>query len=282
MTVAMAFDYFSQEKVDYALIEVGLGGQFDSTNIITPILSVITNISLDHQDILGDTLAKIASEKAGIIKEKIPVVIGEYHEETFPVFQEKAKKEKALLLPAFEEALSKDDFLPTYQLLNYRTVQKAANYLKEQNIVQEEAIEKGFKNYLKNTNLKGRWQQLGEQPSIFCDTAHNEAGIQLIVEQLNKCTFDNLYIVIGVVNDKDITKILKLFPKKAYYYYCQAKLPRALPAIELAQKAKNIGLKGEVILDVNEAINKAKQQAKTTDFIYIGGSNFVVAEINEL
>lgn len=282
MTVAMAFDYFAKEKVDYALIEVGLGGQFDSTNIITPILSVITNISLDHQDILGDTLTKIASEKAGIIKEKIPVVIGEYHVETFPVFQEKAKKENSLLLTAFETELSNNDFLPTYQLLNQRTVQKAAIYLKEQGIVQQESIDKGIQNYLKNTKLKGRWQQLGEQPFIFCDTGHNEAGIQLIVEQFKKYPFENLHIVIGVVNDKDIAKILKLFPKEAYYYFCQAKLPRALSAFELAEKAMKIGLKGEVISDVNEAINKAKQQAKSTDFIYIGGSNFVVAEINEL
>lgn len=282
MTVAMAFDYFAKEKVDYAVIEVGLGGQFDSTNIITPILSVITNISLDHQDILGDTLAKIAFEKAGIIKQNIPVVIGEYHKKTFSVFQEKALKENALLLPAFEIELSDNNFLPTYQLLNQRTVQQATTYLKDQQILEQEAIDKGIKNYIKNTNLKGRWQQLGEKPFIFCDTGHNEAGIQLIVQQLAKYTFDNLYIVIGVVNDKDISKVLTLLPKKAYYYYCQAKIPRALSAIELEVKAKNIGLKGEVILDVNEAINKAKQQAKATDFIYIGGSNFVIGEINEL
>ncbi len=283
MTVAMAFDYFAQQKVDYAIIEVGLGGRFDSTNIINPLLSIITNISLDHQNILGDTLAKIASEKAGIIKSNVPVVIGEYHDETFPVFQKKVEEVNTELYKAFENVLEDNINLPNYQLLNRRTVQMACGVLAKQGLkLSNENIKEGLTNYVKNTNLKGRWQQLQKEPLVICDTGHNEAGIQLLVEQINKESYDQLFIILGMVNDKDTQKILSLLPKEAYYYFCQASLPRALNADILKQNAQQVGLRGEVILDVNNAIAIAKKNAKKNDFIYIGGSTFVVAEIKDL
>ena len=283
MSVGLAFDYFVKEKVDIAIIEVGLGGRLDATNIITPLVSVITNIGLDHTQFLGNTLESIAFEKAGIIKPSIPVVIGEYTLETKPVFLAKAKECQSEIYFA-SDLISEtfpSDLIGDYQTHNKKTVLQTISVLnqaKKYNITIEN-IQNGLLNVVKNTGLQGRWQQLEESPKVICDTAHNKNGLEIVLNQIQKETFDTLHIVLGVVNDKDLEEILPLFPKKAIYYFCKPNLPRGLDASILKQKASTFELNGEVYNSVSEAYKKALENASKSDFIYIGGSTFVVAEI---
>lgn len=283
MTVGLAFDYFAKEKVDIAIIEVGMGGRLDSTNIITPLLSVITNIGLDHTQFLGTTLESIAVEKAGIIKPAIPVVIGEYTNETHPVFLATAKENISPIY--FASDLIEDTYpsalMGDYQLHNKKTVLQSIRVLQSQNEFQitDEHIKAGFLNVIKNTGLQGRWQQLNEFPTVICDTAHNKHGLEIVLKQVQKTLFDQLHIVLGVVNDKDLEELLPLFPKNAIYYFCKPNIPRGLDATVLAEKAKVYGLIGKVYHSIPEAYQEALRQATKSDFIYIGGSTFVVAEI---
>ena len=280
MTVGMAFASFAKEKVDVAIVEVGLGGRLDSTNIITPEASLITNIGLDHTDILGDTLPKIAYEKAGIIKKNIPVVIGEYQEETANVFKDIAKKNNAEII--FASTLdSKEyitDLLGSYQTKNVKGVVALLKCLKAFKVT-EENIEQGLKNVVGNTGLLGRWQVLGVKPLLVCDTAHNQEGLRLVVSQIKKQNYSDLHIVLGFVKDKSLEKILPLFPRNAKYYFCKPNILRGLNADDLKSKAELFGLKGIVYNSVSEALNAAKKNANESDFIFVGGSNFVVAEI---
>lgn len=280
MTVGMAFDYFAAKKVDIAIVEVGLGGRLDSTNIIDSEVAVITNIGLDHTDMLGDTLAQIATEKAGIIKSEAPVVIGEYHSETFPIFDAIAKENSAELFLAEEIASEKYvlDLKGKYQLKNSKTAITAIRLLKKF-IVSKKDIKRGLNNVIINTGLKGRWQVLDESPKIITDIAHNKEGLTLVFEQLRKENFKKLHIVLGVVNDKDLASILPLFPKDASYYFCTPNIPRGLNASLLEEKAAFFELKGVVFGSVMSALENAKNEAKKKDLIYVGGSTFVVAEI---
>jgi dihydrofolate synthase/folylpolyglutamate synthase len=310
ITVVMAFDYFRQQQVDIAVIEVGLGGRLDATNVITPRLSLITNISWDHKNILGDTLQKIAFEKAGIIKPSIPVVISEYQEEVHTVFEQQALEKKAPLYlaagdytvqsasgtqgQALDKAdIYKDDKFFTagispqlqglYQRKNIPGVLKVIELLNERGLpVSVEAIRAGLEQVVTLTGLKGRWQKLGDRPLVICDTGHNEGGVREVIAQLKAQPHDRLFMVWGAVNDKDIHDVLSLLPTEARYFFCQASIPRALDAVELARQAAAIGLTGQVIPDVNEAIRKAKEEAQPGDLIFIGGSTFVVAEIEGL
>lgn len=283
MSVGLAFDYFAKEKVDIAIIEVGLGGRLDATNIITPLVSVITNIGIDHTQFLGNTLEAIAGEKAGIIKHNIPVVIGEYTTETQPVFLAKAKANQAEIYFA-SDLISEEfpsDLMGDYQTHNKKTVLQTIavlNSQKEFKIFQED-IKYGLLQVVKNTGLQGRWQQLGDSPKVICDTAHNKNGLEIVMYQIQKEKFDTLHIVLGVVNDKDLDEVLPLFPKNAIYYFCKPNIPRGLDTVILYQKATTFGLHGEVFNSVSEAYKKALQVATKSDFIYIGGSTFVVAEI---
>lgn len=282
MSVGMAFAYFAEEKVDYAVIEVGLGGRLDSTNIIMPILSVITNIGWDHQNLLGDTLPKIAFEKAGIIKPKIPVVIGEYHEETLQVFREKASKNHAPIYFAFELEPVKYacPLQGSYQQHNFKTVQLSLQVLQQMGLqITKESTEKGFANVIKNTGLLGRWQVLQNAPKIVCDTAHNVNGLQYTMQQLQLETFDQLHMVLGFVSDKDLEKVLTLFPKNAKYYIAKPNVPRGLDAFVLHEQMKQHQLQAEVFSKIPEAFDAAKQQSQISDLVYVGGSTFVVAEI---
>ena len=283
MTVGLAFEYFKKEKVDIAIIEVGLGGRLDSTNIITPLISVITNIGKDHVQFLGNTLEAIASEKAGVIKNNIPVVIGEYTMETKPVFIAKAN---ATYSPIFfaSDTINEDfpsDLKGNYQISNKKT---ALQTLKIVNTipgfeVTETAIKNGFLNVGKNTGLQGRWQQLNSAPKTICDTAHNKHGLEIVLNQLKNEEFDTLHFVFGVVNDKDLDEILPLFPKNAIYYFCKPNMPRGLESKILERKSREFGLTGKVYNSVSEAYISAKENSAINDFIYIGGSTFVVAEI---
>ncbi len=282
MTVGLAFDYFRKEKVDIAIIEVGLGGRLDSTNVITPEVSVITNIGLDHTQFLGETLTEIASEKAGIIKPNIPVVIGETTSETKKVFQQKASENGSLIVFSEEESFSNynTDLLGDYQKKNVQTAVETIKLLQKKDWnISEENIKHGFLNTVKNTGLLGRWQILQENPKVICDTAHNKEGLTLVLQQLLKEKYDKLHIVLGAVNDKDLDKILPLFPKNATYYFCKPNISRGLPATMLYCKAKGFDLKGDVYSSVKEAYKKALQNASRSDLIYIGGSTFVVAEV---
>ena len=306
-TVAMAFDYFASQKVDVAVIEVGLGGRLDSTNVITPLVSLITNIGYDHMDLLGKTLPEIASQKAGIIKPFIPVVISERQKEVESVFIEKAKEEKSTIFFSTdfyqlkEKPRSEDRVYDVYrggelvfenlecqlkgfyQNRNIPGVLMTLDKLKEQGFsISDEAIRTGLDRVFSLTGLKGRWQKIGDRPLVICDTGHNADGIRAVVEQLQATPHEKLHVVLGTVNDKDIRGILELFPKEAFYYFCQAKIPRALPAGELAVQAMAVGLQGIVIGDVNEAIRSAKANASAEDLIFIGGSTFVVAEVDNL
>ncbi|OXG08641.1 dihydrofolate synthase/folylpolyglutamate synthase [Flavobacterium araucananum] len=283
MSVGLAFDYFAAQKTDIAIIEVGLGGRLDATNIITPLVAVITNIDLDHTQFLGNTPALIAGEKAGIIKPDVPVVIGEYTTETQPVFLAKAEENKAPIY--FASDLVSDvfasDLIGDYQFHNKKTVQQTIAVLNAQNEfkVSDENLKNGLLNVVKNTGLQGRWQQLGENPKIICDTAHNKHGLAVVMNQIQKETFENLHIVLGVVNDKDLDSILPLFPKIAHYYFCRPDSPRGLPTEILKETAKKYDLSGEKYESVDEAFSAAKQNAAKNDFIYVGGSTFVVAEL---
>ncbi|APA63646.1 bifunctional folylpolyglutamate synthase/dihydrofolate synthase [Maribacter sp. 1_2014MBL_MicDiv] len=281
MTVGMAFSYFDKESVDIAIIEVGLGGRLDSTNIIYPEVSLITNIGLDHTDILGDTIPEIAREKAGIIKPNIPVVVSEFNEETVPIFKEVANKMNSKILFADSGNYNSDyeiGLLGSYQKRNIKGVLGTLNLLKGFEIREEDKVN-GFKNVVKNTGLMGRWQKIGDQPTIICDTAHNKDGLSYVLEQLKNQEFDTLHIVIGVVKDKNIADILPLFPKNAVYYFCKPKIFRGLDENILARQFYELNFKGDVYKSVNKAFKTAKKQAKKSDLIYVGGSNFVVAEV---
>jgi dihydrofolate synthase / folylpolyglutamate synthase len=304
ITVAMAFDYFAFHQVDIAVFEVGLGGRLDSTNVIMPEVAVITNIGLDHTDLLGDTLEKIAFEKAGIIKTGIPVVIGERQAEIEELFKTIARQKDAPIFFADTEySVSRSNnsdaitifkhgnllheiALPlkgNYQLRNLPGILGAVDVLKGRGFqISDEAINSGLEKTVIQTGLKGRWQTLAEKPLIICDTGHNVDGIKEIVKQIHLHRYRNLFIVFGMVKDKDRKEILELLPKNARYYFCQAKIPRALEAETLSEEASLAGLQGEVIPDVNEAIKRAKSLAGPEDFVFIGGSTFVVAEIENL
>lgn len=308
MTVGLAFDHFANEKVDIAVIEVGLGGRLDSTNVITPEISIITNISLDHTALLGNTLEKIAIEKAGIIKDKVPVIIGETISETRSIFIKKATECHAEIVFAAEiykpknvhhvnsetlllrmdleknnSLLYKDleSELPgLYQQKNIPTVIATVEKLNEIGFnISKSDIQTGIRNTIKNTGLLGRWQVLSKTPLVIADTGHNEAGIKEVLDQIRITPHDHLHFVLGMVNDKDITSILKLLPTNANYYFCKANIPRALPAEELARQATLNSLKGNVFNSVLDALNAAKQNAKQNDLVFIGGSTFTVAEV---
>ncbi|WP_396156771.1 bifunctional folylpolyglutamate synthase/dihydrofolate synthase [Flavobacterium sp.] len=283
MSVGLAFEYFVKQKTDINIIEVGMGGRLDSTNIITPLVSVITNIGLDHTQFLGDTLEAIAFEKAGIIKYNIPVVIGEYSSETASVFLTKAKKMHAEIYFASDliEETYPSALLGDYQVQNKKTVMQTIKVLQEKKIlsISEEAIKKGFLNVIKNTGLQGRWQQLGSNPKIICDTAHNAHGLKVVLNQLKNEKFDQLHIVLGLVHDKNLDEILPLFPKNAIYYFCKPPVTRGLDSEILMKKAYEYNLTGKTYNSVSNAYQTAKEKANTNDFIYIGGSTFVVAEI---
>ncbi|CAM1370282.1 Tetrahydrofolate synthase [Tenacibaculum litoreum] len=279
MTVGMALEEFANQKVDIAIIEVGLGGRLDSTNIIMPEVSVITNIGLDHTQFLGETLPEIAFEKAGIIKKNISVVIGERQKETEKVFITKAEECNApIVFASDEEKNYRTDLLGDYQKNNVTTAVIAIQQLKGFTIT-EENIKRGVLNVVKNTNLKGRWQVLQEYPKVVCDTAHNKEGLFYTLKQLKKENYKQLHIVLGVVSDKDLNEILPMFPEKAKYYFCKPNIPRGLSAEELQEQAKVFGLRGEVFCSVNEAFEKSRALASKEDVIYVGGSTFVVAEI---
>jgi dihydrofolate synthase/folylpolyglutamate synthase len=283
MSVGLAFDYFAKEKTDIAIIEVGLGGRLDATNILTPLVSVITNIGIDHVQFLGNTLESIATEKAGIIKPKIPVVIGEYTPETQPVFLAKAKENYAEIYFA-SDLISEtypSDLIGDYQQHNKKTVIQTFKILNEQTDfkVSDKNIKSGLLHVVKNTGLLGRWQQLGENPKVICDTAHNKNGLEIVLKQIQKETFENLHIVLGVVNDKELDEVLPLFPKKATYYFCKPNIPRGLDAVLLQEKAQQFSLSGSVYNSVLTAYNTALNKSAENDFIYIGGSTFVVAEL---
>ena len=284
MTVGLAFDYFSKEKVDIAIIEVGMGGRLDATNIITPLVSVITNIGLDHTQFLGNTLEAIAFEKAGIIKPNIPVVIGEYTTETKPVFLGKANENEAEIYFASDliTANLSSDLMGDYQIHNKKTVVQTIAILNNQFQfkITDSNLKTGLLKVKVNTGLLGRWQQLGEFPKIICDTAHNPNGLEMVMKQIQKEKFDSLHIVLGVVNDKDLDKILPLFPTDAIYYFCKPNIQRGLDVSILQGKASQYGLKGKAYHSVLESYKKALEEASISDFIFIGGSTFVVAEID--
>lgn len=310
MTVGMAFWYFEQQQVDIAVIEVGMGGRLDSTNVISPELCVITNIGFDHMQFLGETLPDIAAEKAGIIKAGIPVVISQTQPETTSVFIQKASEMNAPMVFAEEnfeikrigekrignrvvaefEVLEKEksdkiDFglLGNYQKYNLSGIIEGVNQLRKQGWeISDEAKRKGLAEVTSLTGLKGRWQILGQRPTIIADTGHNEPGIREILSQLKTYQFARLWMILGMVQDKDISKILTLLPKEATYLFCNADIPRALPASQLAEKASLFGLDGKTIPNVNEALNFARKNAEPDDLIFVGGSTFVVAEIEEL
>ncbi len=306
ITVAMAFDYFAKEEVDIAVIEVGMGGRLDSTNIINPIVSIITNISLDHTQFLGDTIEKIAYEKAGIIKQNIPVVIGETQKFSKQVFVNKANSVNTKIYFADNtysidySMLSTDnkqvfnilknseiiyknlevDLLGLYQKKNIITVLQTIDIIKDKGInINSENIYTGLKNASKITGLLGRWQILGNNPLIVCDTGHNVDSIKNVVYQIKNTAFKQLHIVMGFVNDKNIDEILSLMPKDATYYFTRANIPRALDENILSDKAIAKGLHGEQYHTVEEAFNTAKKNTNKDDLIFIGGSNFIVAEV---
>lgn len=308
MTVAMAFDYFSRQQVDYAVIEVGLGGRLDSTNIIHPLLSVITNIGLDHVQFLGNTHAAIAREKAGIIKKGVPIVISESHPDTEPVFREVALEQHAPIYFADqvlqvetgvfdplrslreyqvrckEEAFFFEmDLAGNYQIRNLGGILQALALLEEKIPgIDYETVQRGLKRIIANTGLKGRWQQLGVEPLIYCDTGHNSEGIKLIIEQIQAIPHRHLYMIVGMSNDKDISPVLSLLPKEAFFIFCEAKVPRAMSAERLCSKAEEAGINGKVVPDVNEALAQVLAKAGKQDLIFIGGSTFVVAELERL
>lgn len=285
LTTAMAFKYFAESKVDVAVIEVGLGGRMDCTNLITPDLCLITNISFDHTQFLGDTLAKIAAEKAGIIKPHVPVVIGETTPETRPVFLQKATEQQAPIYFAEEQQMVMNPPLEyglkgLYQQKNQQTVLTALPLLKEAGYrFTEKEVREGFAHVVELTGLAGRWQQLQAAPRIVCDTGHNVGGITYVVEQLKQQTCHHLRIVIGMVNDKDIRGVLALLPRQAVYYFTQASVKRALPATELARLAQEAGLEGGCYEDVPAAVRAAQKESLPEDFIFVGGSSYVVADL---
>ncbi|UCE94780.1 MAG: bifunctional folylpolyglutamate synthase/dihydrofolate synthase [Flavobacteriaceae bacterium] len=283
LTVGMAFQYFADQKVDIAVVEVGLGGRLDSTNILNPLISVITNIGLDHTQFLGETHEEIAFEKGGIIKPNTPVVVGEYQKNVMPVFEEIAAPLNAPIFVAAHlvKGPCKTDLLGSYQQKNCKTTIQSLRLLRDLNFdITDHHISEGLQHVASNTGLKGRWQLLGSRPKIVCDTAHNREGLEIVMEQLSKETYEHLHMVLGVVNDKDLSTILSIFPQEATYYFCKPDIPRGLDADDLRVRAEKFNLKGNVYNSVMEALDSATQKATSNDFIYIGGSTFVVAELD--
>lgn len=282
MTVGMALEYFKKEEVDVAVIEVGMGGRLDATNIITPLLSVITNIGKDHTAFLGTTLAEIAGEKAGIIKRGVPVVIGEYTTETREVFVGIASREQAPIYFASDSFSDQDlisDLKGDYQEKNIRTARQAIALLRDHFLISEQQEEEGLLHVVQNTGLSGRWQILQQTPKVIADTAHNPHGLSIVMAQLARERYKRLYMVLGFVNDKDLDEILPLLPKDAIYLFAKPEVARGLDAVELRDAAALYGLKGNACASVTEAYAKALQEASALDVIYVGGSTFVVAEI---
>lgn len=284
ITTALAFRYFAEQKVDVAVIEVGLGGRLDCTNIITPTISIITNISYDHTDLLGNTLQAIAHEKAGVIKPGVPVVIGETQPETADIFKAKAAATGSEIRFADQENAGKPlpecEMKGIYQDKNRATVMTAIYILQHNNTfsINKQSIQNGFMHVLELTGIMGRWQTISEHPRMICDTGHNEAGIRFVVEQLRHEKYSTLRIVIGMVSDKDISKILTLLPKNAVYYFTKAHIPRALNEHELQRRAAANGLNGSTYPTIAEAIAAAKKESAEDDLIFVGGSNYTVAE----
>lgn len=304
LTFAMAVDFFARENVDVAIIETGLGGRLDSTNVIKPLLSVITNVGYDHMDILGDTLEKIAFEKAGIIKENVPAVVGERNPETQNVFEKKAKEMNAPLIfaedsyriisseyhPAFFDLQIEDeknkikfqlqtDLNGIYQQKNIVTTLAATDVLKTSFSFQNEKTFEGLKIVKKLTGLFGRWEIIHEKPTVALDVAHNEDGIRQLLLQIKKINYNSLHIIFGMVKDKDIQKVLQQFPKEAKYYFTKAHNPRALPEDQLKEMAANFSLDGETFTDVNKALKSAMDKASADDLIVVCGSVFLIAEV---
>jgi len=282
MSVGMAFAYFAEEKVDIALIEVGLGGRLDSTNIILPELSIITNIGMDHTQFLGNTITAIANEKAGIIKANIPVVIGETASESEKVFVEKAKEASASIIFADKTpSISlESDLKGDYQEKNKQTVITAVTVLRNQGWkISEENLREGVLKVVKNTGLRGRWEIIQQSPKVIVDTAHNKEGLEMVLHQLNQEKFQELHLVLGFVNDKDLDSVLPLFPKRATYYFCKPDVPRGLEVSLLKEKALQHQLYGESYNSVREALEAAKMTANKEDVIFAGGSTFTVAEL---
>ncbi|MCU0461885.1 MAG: bifunctional folylpolyglutamate synthase/dihydrofolate synthase [Bacteroidales bacterium] len=306
MTVAMAFDYFAREKVEVAVIEVGLGGRLDSTNIINPVLSVITNIGHDHMDLLGNSIEKVAIEKAGIIKKHVPVVIGETQTETNEVFVSRAsetgspiffadKTFKCTLLDWDPSSNSRKYIVNNftakrhfngstplggdYQQRNLQTVYRVCEILKPDFKISEGNIRSGVRKVISNTGLMGRWQVIGKNPLTICDTGHNKEGLEYVIRQLKMVPSANLHMVIGFVSDKDLSQILPMLPADAHYYYTKAKVQRALDEKILRDKAEEYGLSGDCYPGVKEALKKARSVASVSDLVFVGGSSFVVAEV---
>ncbi len=282
LTVGMAFDHFARKKVDIAVVEVGLGGRLDSTNILRPLVSVITNIGLDHTQFLGETLPEIAFEKGGIIKPGVPVVIGEAQEETLPVFEKLAADRQAPLVVADQEHNSRfeTDLVGSYQKKNLQTTLKTIELLqKERFEISETHIRDGLLHVIDNTGLKGRYQVLRENPKVICDTAHNREGLELVLDQVMKEGAKALHFVLGFVNDKDLDTVLPLFPGDANYYFCRPDIPRGLDSEVLLQNAEKYGLKGQCFEGVGQAYSAALASAGPKDLVYAGGSTFVVAEM---
>jgi dihydrofolate synthase/folylpolyglutamate synthase len=281
MTVGLAFSFFAEEQIDIAIIEVGLGGRLDSTNVINPEVSLITNIGLDHTQFLGTTLKEIAREKAGIIKSNTPVVISETQLETKAIFLDKAKIENSNITFADQQELIdyKTDVLGDYQLKNKQAVYYTLKQLDNTFNITEEHIRNGFLNVIKNTNLLGRWQILKHIPKVICDTAHNADGLKMTMQQLQLEHFERLHIVFGVVNDKDLNSIISFLPKQAVYYFCEPDIPRAMKAETLYSEMIKNGFKGSYYNSVSKAYNVSLECASAKDVIYIGGSTFVVAEV---
>ncbi|MBL6944160.1 MAG: bifunctional folylpolyglutamate synthase/dihydrofolate synthase, partial [Bacteroidales bacterium] len=307
MTVGMAFDYFAKQKVDFAVIETGLGGRLDSTNLCHPVISIITNIGIDHTEFLGDSLKKIAIEKAGIIKAGIPVIVGKHDSQVDEVFEQTCSRLKSPLYFAeddleLREFLSEDDntltmdvwyknndiitglkssLLGNYQKENIRTALRSIELLKENNIIEVSnyQVTVGVENTINNTGFYGRWQKLSNNPVTICDTAHNVDGIKAIVNQLGELTFNHLHFVIGMVKDKDAFGILTLLPNNATYYFCKPDIPRGIDSLELAELGFKAGLNGKSYNSVMQAYHSAKNNAGFNDLVFIGGSTFVVAEV---
>jgi dihydrofolate synthase/folylpolyglutamate synthase len=311
MCVALAYDYFAAENVDIAVVEVGLGGRLDSTNIITPLVSLITNISYDHQALLGNTLPEIAGEKAGIMKPGVPVVISQRQPEVAEVFELAALKQAAPLCFAdarYTVSLAEvadpagasqvvhvlregQPYLENleiglvgdYQRLNLPGVLATLEKLRRRGfLLPEDAVRRGLREVQQLTGLRGRWSVIGQHPLVVCDTGHNEAGLQLVLKQLSRLRYEHLHIVLGTVNDKEVSKVLNLLPREATYYFCQADIPRALPADELSAQGQAAGLKGRSYGPVAAAVAAARAAAVPEDIVFIGGSTFVVAEVAEL
>ena len=301
LTTALAFKYFEEQKVDIAIIEVGLGGRLDCTNIISPILSIITNISFDHTQFLGNTLAKIAAEKAGIIKKGVPVIIGEANEETRPVFNTKAKELDTKISFAEDDAIVVSsttiakggrnyilrngshligELSGDYQEHNMNTILCACNILKQINIIKDDHfIIKGLANICKNTGLMGRWQTIQTKPKVVCDTGHNVAGWNYLAPQIKRQKCNQLRIVFGMVDDKDIDSVMELLPKNATYYWTQAETKRAIKVERVAELALQHELNGKIFNNVKDAYTKALNDSAADDFVFVGGSSYIVADL---